>query len=186
MAIAEGHSAAERRVDTRIHMHILGSFITDSIGATACEIHDIAPGGVRLAASRLPKEKDRIGLNIPALGRFVGVVAWVDGNEFGVQFTGSAKARPLATEISARRSRERLKLSGNTDATLVLLRENGSQSPVSLAKMTVDGASFICEDAPEVGEIVRIADMPATVFKVVNEQFAVRFHPPRETDPLLI
>lgn len=183
MAISESTQAEERRGGARIQMQILGSFMTDAIGATACEICDLAPGGVRLSATRQPAKNDRIGLNIPALGRFVGKVVWVDGNEFGVQFTGSAGARALANELSTRRSLERMNITLREDGqvpTLTLSRENGESSEVTLQKLTVEGASFTADTLPEVDETVTICDMPATVMKVVNDRFAVRFHPPRE------
>ncbi|MBO6848382.1 MAG: PilZ domain-containing protein [Maricaulis sp.] len=183
MAISESTNPEERRGGTRIQMQILGSFMTDAIGATACEICDLAPGGVRLSATRQPSQDDRIGLNIPALGRFVGKVAWVDGNEFGVQFTASAGARALANELSTRRSLERMNITLRKDGqapTLTLSRENGESSEVTLQKLTVEGASFTADTLPEVDETVTICDMPATVMKVVNDRFAVRFHPPRE------
>lgn len=183
MAISESTKPEDRRGGARIQMQILGSFMTDAIGATACEICDLAPGGVRLSATRQPALNDRIGLNIPALGRFVGKVVWIDGNEFGVQFTGSAGARALAHELSTRRSLERMNIAPREDGqvpTLTLSRENGERSEVTLQKLTVDGASFAAETLPEVDETVTISDMPATVMKVVDDRFAVRFHPPRE------
>lgn len=183
MAISESTQPDERRGGTRIQMQILGSFMTDSIGATACEICDLAPGGIRLSAQRQPNQDDRIGLNIPALGRFVGKVAWVDGNQFGVQFIGCGSARALANELSTRRSLERMNITLRKDGeapTLQLSRENGESADVALQKLTVEGASFTSKTPPEVDETVTICDMPATVMKVVDDKFAVRFHPPRE------
>lgn len=182
MAIADETNFEEKRLQDRIPLRILGTYLTDEMTATACEVRDIAPGGARLAASRLPASDGRIALNIPALGRFVGRVVWTAGDEFGVQFTGASHPRALAQQLTTRRSLEQLGIdsfeSGETPE-LTMQRADGSTEPVRLKKLSVDGASFTAGRMPAAGETIEIDSMPGRVVKIVEDTFAVRFDPPK-------
>lgn len=171
-------STSERRSTHRIAMRLPGTFGSHSTSATACLILDIAPGGMRAAATHPPETGALVSLNVPALGTFQGTTVWSHDGQFAVQFVGRSQPRELARTLALRSGRARLAVDGDSTAPepeAVVRCGDGSTIAARLVRMSVDGACFEAERAPLDGESIEIGDMPCTVIKSKGDQFAVRF-----------
>ncbi|WP_417487075.1 PilZ domain-containing protein [Maricaulis sp.] len=171
-------STPERRSTHRIALRLPGTFGTHSTSATACLILDIAPGGMRAAASHPPESGALVSLSVPALGTFQGTTVWSNDGQFAVQFVGRSQPRELAKTLAMRSARARLAVAGGVtadEAEAVVRCEDGTVIAARLIRMSVDGACFETERAPLDGESIEIGDMPCTVIKSKGGQFAVRF-----------
>ncbi|WP_323760879.1 PilZ domain-containing protein [Maricaulis sp.] len=177
-ALDQNASTQERRSTNRVAMRLPGTFGARSASATACFILDIAPGGIRAAASHPPETGTQVSLNVPALGTFQGNTVWSRDGQFAIQFIGRSQPRELAKTLALRSGRARLAIVDGTPSTepeAVVRCGDGSTLAARLVRMSVDGACFEADRAPLDGESVEIGDMPCTVIKSRGGQFAVRF-----------
>lgn len=171
-------STPERRSTDRVAMRLPGTYGIRSASATACLVLDIAPGGLRAAASRPPQTGTLVSFDVPALGSFQGNTVWSHDGQFAVQFVGRSQPRELAKTLALRSGRARLAIAGDPttpDPEALVRCSDNTTFPAQLVRMSVDGACFKADRAPLDGESVEIGDMPCTVIKSKDGQFAVRF-----------
>lgn len=179
--------AQERRRHARVPLQLHGRFWTEGEGEHACCLLDISPGGARVTSRLVPRERTRVVLMIPSIGRIEGQVVRREGEEFSVAFNAPTRKRDkLADAITWRFNKDRLGLDedrtaprkpGRGRARIVLA--DGVIIQANVLDVSVTGAAFECLERPRIGEPLRVGEMSGRVARILDNGFAVVFDPPK-------
>lgn len=98
--MADFHSMPNRRGNDRKEVVFKTSIRVGDI-ATQCEIRDIGPGGVRIAAALAAAAQTPVTLIIEQLGEYSARIAWVRRGELGLKFDEPPERIYMALELIA-------------------------------------------------------------------------------------
>lgn len=175
---------AERRRFRRVRVDLPGRLFLPGDGHEArCSVVDLSPGGAAIRCETLPEPGTPVVLYVDNFGRFEGVVARKDGDDFGVSFHCTAAKRERTAEQltlflnkalvdeSVLRRHERSASRGFAKFT----RADGQVVQCEVMDISISGVSLKTDIRPPIGEFVLIAQIAGRVVRHHGEGVGIEF-----------
>ena len=178
--------ADERRRHQRVKVNLLGRYMLADRREFPCQVIDMSPGGMALAAPVSGRPGERVIAYIDHLGRLEGVIAREFNNGFAMTIAATARKRDkLAAQLTWLANRHILNLPEDRRhgrftprkqmARLIL--PNGANVTCRVIDLSQSGAAIsIAPDLrPPIGAAVTIGKTAGRVVRHIDEGFAIEF-----------
>jgi len=178
--------AEERRRHQRVKVNLLGRYMLADRREFPCQVINMSPGGIALAAPVSGEPGERVIAYIDHLGRLEGKIARKLDNGFAMTVEATLRKRDkLAAQLTWLANRHILNLPEDrrhgrfipkkTVARLIL--PNGNNVTCRIIDMSESGAAVAIspELRPAVGVMVTLGKTMGRVVRHVEEGFAVEF-----------
>jgi hypothetical protein len=178
--------AEERRRHQRVKVNLLGRYMLADRQEYPCQVIDMSPGGMALAAPVLGQPGERVIAYVDHLGRLEGKIARMLDNGFAMTISATSRKRDkLAAQLTWLANRQILNLAEdrrhgrftprNPMARLIL--PNGNNVTCRVIDLSASGAAVaIAPDLrPVVGSAVTIGKTTGRVVRHIEDGFAIEF-----------
>jgi PilZ domain len=178
--------AEERRRHQRVKVNLLGRYMLADRREFPCQVINMSPGGIALAAPVSGEPGERVIAYIDHLGRLEGKIARKLDNGFAMTVEATLRKRDkLAAQLTWLANRHILNLPEDrrhgrfipkkTMARLIL--PNGNNVTCRIIDMSESGAAVAIspEIRPAVGAMVTLGKTLGRVVRHIEEGFAVEF-----------
>jgi hypothetical protein len=178
--------AQERRRHQRVKVNLLGRYMLEDRREFPCQVIDMSPGGMALAAPVIGQPGERVIAYIDHLGRLEGKLARHIENGFAMTISATVRKRDiLAAQLTWLANRQILNLPEdrrhgrftpkNPLARLIL--PNGNNVGCRVIDLSASGAAVaIAADlCPAVGVIVTLGKTQGRVVRRIENGFAIEF-----------
>jgi hypothetical protein len=178
--------AEERRRHQRVKVNLLGRYMLADRREFPCQVINMSPGGIALAAPVSGEPGERVIAYIDHLGRLEGKIARKLDNGFAMTVEATLRKRDkLAAQLTWLANRHILNLPEDrrhgrfipkkTMARLIL--PNGNNVTCRIIDMSESGAAVAIspEIRPAVGAMVTLGKTVGRVVRHIEEGFAVEF-----------
>jgi hypothetical protein len=178
--------AEERRRHQRVKVNLLGRYMLADRREFPCQVINMSPGGIALAAPVSGEPGERVIAYIDHLGRLEGKIARKLDNGFAMTVEATLRKRDkLAAQLTWLANRHILNLPEDrrhgrfipkkTIARLIL--PNGNNVTCRIIDMSESGAAVAIspELRPVVGAMVTLGKTMGRVVRHIEEGFAVEF-----------
>lgn len=175
---------ADRRRFQRVALPLSGRFMRSDKQEFACQMLNISPGGIALAADTRGEVGERIVVYIDDLGRFEGELTRVFEGGFAITLCGTAyKREKIANQLTWLVNRDGLDLAEDrAHERIVPIKEHvklvladGTEHEARLLDVSLGGASVSVLPKPDVGELVVIGLIRGTVVRHHDQGIGIRF-----------
>lgn len=176
----------ERRRHQRVKVNLLGRYMLADRHEYPCQVIDMSPGGMALAAPVLGAPGERVIAYVDHLGRLEGKIARMIDNGFAMTISATSRKRDkLAAQLTWLANRQILNLPEdrrhgrftpkNQMGRLIL--PNGTNITVRVIDVSASGAAVsIAPDLrPPVGSAVTIGKTMGRVVRHIEDGFAIEF-----------
>ena len=176
----------ERRRHQRVKVNLLGRYMLANRQEYPCQVIDMSPGGMALAAPVLGMPGERVIAYVDHLGRLEGKIARMIDNGFAMTISATSRKRDkLAAQLTWLANRQILNLPEdrrhgrftpkNQMGRLIL--PNGTNVTVRVIDVSASGAAVsIAPDLrPPVGSAVTIGKTMGRVVRHIEDGFAIEF-----------
>src|SRR5882757_3743027 len=176
----------ERRRHQRVKVNLLGRYMLADRREYPCQVIDMSPGGMALAAPVLGAPGERVIAYVDHLGRLEGKIARIIDNGFAMTISATSRKRDkLAAQLTWLANRQILNLPEdrrhgrftpkNQMGRLIL--PNGTNITVRVIDVSASGAAVsIAPDLrPPVGSAVTIGKTLGRVVRHIEDGFAIEF-----------
>lgn len=176
----------ERRRHQRVKVNLLGRYMLADRHEYPCQVIDMSPGGMALAAPVLGTPGERVIAYVDHLGRLEGKIARLIDNGFAMTISATSRKRDkLAAQLTWLANRQILNLPEdrrhgrftpkNQMGRLIL--PNGTNITVRVIDVSASGAAVsIAPDLrPPVGSAVTIGKTMGRVVRHIEDGFAIEF-----------
>jgi len=178
--------AQERRRHQRVKVNLLGRYMLEDRREYPCQVIDMSPGGMALAAPVVGGPGERVIAYIDHLGRLEGKIARFMDNGFAMTISATVRKRDiLAAQLTWLANRQILNLPEDRrhgrfvpKSTLAhLILPNGNNVGCRVIDLSASGAAIsIGPDLrPPVGVMVTVGKTPGRVVRHIENGFAVEF-----------
>ncbi len=178
--------ADERRRHQRVKFNLLGRYMLADYREFPCQVIDMSPGGMAVAAPVVGEPGERVIAYVDHLGRLEGKIARIIDNGFAMSIAATSRKRDkLAAQLTWLANRQILNLPEdrrhgrfvprNTSARLIL--QNGTNVACRIIDLSASGAAVaISPDLlPPVGAAVTIGKTAGRVVRHIEHGFAIEF-----------
>ena len=178
--------AEERRRHQRVRVNLLGRYMLADRREYPCQVIDMSPGGMALAAPVLGAPGERVIAYVDHLGRLEGKIARMIDNGFAMTISATSRKRDkLAAQLTWLANRQILNLPEdrrhgrftprNQMGRLIL--PNGTNITVRVIDVSASGAAISINPdlRPPVGSPVTIGKTPGRVVRHIEDGFAIEF-----------
>jgi len=176
----------ERRRHQRVKVNLLGRYMLADRREYPCQVIDMSPGGMALAAPVLGAPGERVIAYVDHLGRLEGKIARIIDNGFAMTISATSRKRDkLAAQLTWLANRQILNLPEdrrhgrftpkNQMGRLIL--PNGTNITVRVIDVSASGAAVsIAPDLrPAIGSAVTIGKTTGRVVRHIEDGFAIEF-----------
>jgi hypothetical protein len=176
----------ERRRHQRVKVNLLGRYMLADRREYPCQVIDMSPGGMALAAPVLGAPGERVIAYVDHLGRLEGKIARMIDNGFAMTISATSRKRDkLAAQLTWLANRQILNLPEdrrhgrftprNQMGRLIL--PNGTNITVRVIDVSASGAAISINPdlRPPVGSPVTIGKTPGRVVRHIEDGFAIEF-----------
>lgn len=176
----------ERRRHQRVKVNLLGRYMLADRREYPCQVIDMSPGGMALAAPVVGTPGERVIAYVDHLGRLEGKIARLIDNGFAMTIAATSRKRDkLAAQLTWLANRQILNLPEdrrhgrftpkNQMGRLIL--PNGTNITVRVIDVSASGAAVsIAPDLrPVIGSAVTIGKTPGRVVRHIEDGFAIEF-----------
>jgi hypothetical protein len=176
----------ERRRHQRVKVNLLGRYMLADRREYPCQVIDMSPGGMALAAPVLGTPGERVIAYVDHLGRLEGKIARMIDNGFAMTISATSRKRDkLAAQLTWLANRQILNLPEdrrhgrftprNQMGRLIL--PNGTNITVRVIDVSASGAAISINPdlRPAIGAPVTIGKTPGRVVRHIEDGFAIEF-----------
>ena len=176
----------ERRRHQRVKVNLLGRYMLADRREYPCQVIDMSPGGMALAAPVLGAPGERVIAYVDHLGRLEGKIARMIDNGFAMTISATSRKRDkLAAQLTWLANRQILNLPEdrrhgrftpkNQMGRLIL--PNGTNITVRVIDVSASGAAISINPdlRPAIGSAVTIGKTPGRVVRHIEDGFAIEF-----------
>jgi hypothetical protein len=176
----------ERRRHQRVKVNLLGRYMLADRREYPCQVIDMSPGGMALAAPVLGAPGERVIAYVDHLGRLEGKIARMIDNGFAMTISATSRKRDkLAAQLTWLANRQILNLPEdrrhgrftprNQMGRLIL--PNGTNITVRVIDVSASGAAISINPdlRPAIGSPVTIGKTPGRVVRHIEDGFAIEF-----------
>ncbi len=178
--------AEERRRHQRVKVNLLGRYMLADRREFPCQVIDMSPGGMALAAPVAGIPGERVIAYVDHLGRLEGKIARVIENGFAMTISATARKRDkLAAQLTWLANRQILNLPEDRrhgrftprNPMARLIMPNGTNIACRVIDLSQSGAAVaIAENLrPAVGTMVTIGKTQGRVVRHIEDGFAIEF-----------
>jgi hypothetical protein len=174
----------ERRRFARVRVNLLGRFMLEDRREYPCQVAEMSPGDMVLAAPVSGAVEERVIAYVDHLGRLEGKIARLLPNGFAMTIAATPRKRDkLAAQLTWLANRHILdlpedrrhdRLVPRNPVTQVVL-PNGVNVTCRIIDMSQSGAGIASDQKPPVGTRVTVGKTQATVVRHIENGFAVEF-----------
>lgn len=176
--------AKERRRFQRVKVNLLGRYMLVDRREFPCQVENMSPGGMLLAAPVAGQPGERVIAYIDHVGRLEGVITRLAENGFAMSIAATLRKRDkLAAQLTWLANRHLLAspedrrhgrfTPKNPLTTLVL--PNGLNIGCRLIDVSLSGAAVASQERPAIGALVTLGKVQGRVVRHLEEGFAVEF-----------
>jgi hypothetical protein len=178
--------AEERRRHQRVKVNLLGRYMLADRREYPCQVVNMSPGGIALAAPVIGNPGERVIAYVDHLGRLEGKIARQIDNGFAMTIEATLRKRDkLAAQLTWLANRHILNLPEDrrhgrfipkkTMARMIL--PNGNNLTCRIIDLSESGAaiSISPELRPAVGTMVTIGKTQGRVVRHIDDGFAIEF-----------
>lgn len=179
--------AEERRRHQRVKVNLLGRYMLADRREFPCQVIDMSPGGMAVAAPVVGTPGERVIAYVDHLGRLEGKIARLIENGFAMSISATPRKRDkLAAQLTWLANRQILNLPEdrrhgrftpkNPVARLIL--PNGENVTCRIIDLSASGVAIsIAPDLlPDVGAAVTVGKTTGRVIRHIEDGFAVEFN----------
>jgi hypothetical protein len=178
--------AEERRRHQRVKVNLLGRYMLSDRREFPCQVINMSPGGMALAAPVLGFPGERVIAYVDHLGRLEGKIARMIDNGFAMSISATPRKRDkLAAQLTWLANRQILNLPEdrrhgrftpkNPMARLIL--PNGNNVGCRVIDLSASGAAISINPdlRPAVGAMVSVGKAQGRVVRHIEDGFAIEF-----------
>lgn len=176
--------AKERRRFQRVAVNLLGRYMLADRREFPCQVVNMSPGGMLLAAPVSGQPGERVIAYIDHVGRLEGVVTRLTESGFAMTIAATLRKRDkLAAQLTWLANRHLLAspedrrhgrfTPKNPMTTLIL--PNGLNIGCRLIDVSLSGAAVATDQRPAIGALVMLGKVQGRVVRHLEEGFAVEF-----------
>jgi hypothetical protein len=178
--------AEERRRHQRVKVNLLGRYMLSDRREFPCQVINMSPGGMALAAPVLGFPGERVIAYVDHLGRLEGKIARMIDNGFAMSISATPRKRDkLAAQLTWLANRQILNLPEdrrhgrftpkNPMARLIL--PNGNNVGCRVIDLSASGAAISINPdlRPAVGAMVTVGKAQGRVVRHIEDGFAIEF-----------
>jgi hypothetical protein len=176
--------AQERRRFQRVKVNLLGRYMLQDRQEYPCQVVNMSPGGMALAAPVVGQVGERVIAYVDHLGRLEGKIARPLTNGFAMTINATLRKRDvLAAQLTWLANRHILSLPEdrrhgrfiprNPNAQLIL--PNGTNIGCRIIDMSLSGCAIATQERPTMGALVMIGKVQGRVVRHLEEGFAIEF-----------
>jgi hypothetical protein len=178
--------AEERRRHQRVKVNLLGRYMLSDRREFPCQVINMSPGGIAMAAPVLGFPGERVIAYVDHLGRLEGKIARMIDNGFAMSISATPRKRDkLASQLTWLANRQILNLPEdrrhgrftpkNPMARLIL--PNGNNVACRLIDLSASGAAISINPdlRPAVSAIVTVGKAQGRVVRHIEDGFAIEF-----------
>jgi len=174
----------ERRRFQRVRVNLLGRYMLADRREFPCQVVDMSPGGMALAAPVCGLEGERVVAYVDHLGRLEGTIMRLVPNGFAMTISATPRKRDkLAAQLTwlanrhdlgmpEDRRHERI-IPQNSRTTVTM--PNGTTLTCRIVDMSLSGAAIATATPPPVGTPITLGKVLARVVRHIDDGFAVEF-----------
>ncbi len=178
--------AEERRRHQRVKVNLLGRYMLADRREFPCQVTNMSPGGIALAAPVMGNPGERVIAYVDHLGRLEGKIARTLDNGFAMTIEATLRKRDkLAAQLTWLANRHILNLPedrrhGRFIPRKVMARlilPNGNNVACRIIDLSESGAaiSISAELRPVVGAMVIVGKTQGRVVRHIDDGFAIEF-----------
>ena len=178
--------AEERRRHQRVKVNLLGRYMLADRREYPCQVVNMSPGGIALAAPVIGEPGERVIAYVDHLGRLEGKIARTIDNGFAMTIAATLRKRDkLAAQLTWLANRHILNLPEDRrhgrfiprKAMARMILPNGNNVTCRVIDLSESGAaiSISPELRPVVGTMVTIGKTQGRVVRHIEDGFAVEF-----------
>jgi len=178
--------AEERRRHQRVKVNLLGRYMLSDRREYPCQVVNMSPGGIALAAPVIGEPGERVIAYVDHLGRLEGKIARSIDNGFAMTIEATLRKRDkLAAQLTWLANRHILNLPEDRrhgrfiprKAMARMILPNGDNVTCRVIDLSESGAaiSISPELRPVVGTVVTIGKTQGRVVRHIEDGFAVEF-----------
>jgi hypothetical protein len=176
--------AGECRRFRRVRVDLLGCFMLSDRREYPCQVQDMSPGGMLVAAPISGRIGERVVAYVDHLGRLEGTIVRVHPTGFAMTIASTRRRREkLAAQLTWLANREILDLPEERrherivprDPRCIMVLPNGIPVTCWIVQMSVSGAAVASETKPPAGTLVRLGKIEGRVMRLTDVGFAVEF-----------
>ena len=178
--------AEERRRHQRVKVNLLGRYMLADRREFPCQVTNMSPGGIALAAPVMGNPGERVIAYVDHLGRLEGKIARTIDNGFAMTIEATLRKRDkLAAQLTWLANRNILNLPedrrhGRFIPRKVMARlilPNGNNVACRIIDLSESGAaiSISSELRPVVGAMVTVGKTQGRVVRHIDDGFAIEF-----------
>jgi len=189
--------AEERRRHQRVKINLLGRYMLADRRDFPCQVINMSPGGMAIAAPVLGIPGERVIAYVDHLGRLEGKIARLIDNGFAMTISATSRKRDkLAAQLTWLANRHILNLPEDRRHNRItprnpgarLIMPNGHALGVMLIDISNSGAAIRTKERPEIGMLVTVGKVSGRVVRHLEDGFAIEFtrlqHPDTLEDSL--
>lgn len=176
--------AQERRRHQRVRVSLLGRYMLEDRHEYPCQVLDMSPGGMALAAPIGGRPGQRVIAYVDHVGRLEGVIAREFQNGFAMTIAATARKRDkLAAQLTWLANRSTLGLPEDRRHDRIvprvqatrLIMPDGLNIGCRIIDMSLSGAAIATRERPPMGSQVTIGRTPGRVVRFLEDGFAIEF-----------
>jgi hypothetical protein len=182
--LEEPRQEEEKRRFQRVRVNLLGRYMLADRREFPCQVTNMSPGGMELAAPVSGMEGERVVAYIDHLGRLEGAIVRVVPNGFAMTISATPRKRDkLAAQLTWLANRHILGLPEdrrhdriaprNPFARLIL--PNGLNVACRVMDISQSGAAIKTDQRPPIGAPITIGKTSARVVRHLEEGIAIEF-----------
>ncbi len=183
----------EKRRFQRVRVNLLGRYMLADRREFPCQVTNMSPGGMELAAPVCGLEGERVVAYIDHLGRLEGAIVRLIPNGFAMTISATPRKRDkLAAQLTWLANRHILGLPEDRrheriipqNSRTTVTMPNGTTLTCRIVDMSLSGASVASQVTPAVGTTITVGKVQARVVRHIEGGFAVEFARMQHPDSL--
>ncbi len=174
----------EKRRFQRVRVNLLGRYMLADRREFPCQVTNMSPGGMELAAPVSGMEGERVVAYIDHLGRLEGAIVRLLPNGFAMTISATQRKRDkLAAQLTWLANRHILGLPEDRrheriipqNSRTTVTMPNGTTLTCRIVDMSLSGASVASQTVPPVGTAITVGKVQGRVVRHIDGGFAVEF-----------
>jgi hypothetical protein len=182
--LEEPRQEEEKRRFQRVRVNLLGRYMLADRREFPCQVTNMSPGGMELAAPVSGMEGERVVAYIDHLGRLEGAIVRVVPNGFAMTISATPRKRDkLAAQLTWLANRHILGLPEDRrheriipqNSRTTVTMPNGTTLTCRIVDMSLSGASVASQTVPAVGTAITVGKVQGRIVRHIDGGFAVEF-----------
>ena len=174
----------DQRRFRRVRVNLLGRYMLADRREFPCQVLNMSPGGMELAAPVSGMEGERVVAYVDHLGRLEGGIVRVTPTGFTMTISATPRKRDkLAAQLTWLANRHILGLTEDRDrdgivpanSRTMVTMPNGTTLTCRIVDMSLSGASISSQTVPPIGMAITVGKVQGRVARHIDGGFAVEF-----------